>query len=130
MVKNYNPVCAEKYRLELIEILDEIIEYKPALFSCIGVTGLFNWRAIFDFSSEAWINFNSDYRTAIINALAEKRTLFISLLTFKTMYNEMNRPDIAGAAGLSLARLLEDITETSYLNNYNKYDMTISENCY
>ncbi len=124
-------MIVDKYRLELSEILDEIIEYNPSLNLHIGVSSLFNWRAIFDFSSEAWTHFKIDSRTMIVNALAEKRTLFIALMTFKTMYIEMNRPDIASAAGFSLARLLEDISRDS--NNHNNYDHfhdSISENLY
>jgi hypothetical protein len=120
----------EKYQHELIEILEELIEYKPSLMSHIGVSQLFNWRAIFDFSSEAWTNFSSDSRTTIINALAEKRTLFIALMTFKTMYIEMNRSDIANAAGLSLARFFENITDPGFVNNYDQLEMAAGENLY
>ena len=120
----------EKYQYELIEILDELIEYKPSLISHIGVSRLFNWRAIFDFSSEAWMRFSSDSRTTIINALAEKRTLFIALMTFKTMYIEMNRPDIANAAGLSLAKFFEEITNPEFFSNYEQLEMVASENFY
>jgi hypothetical protein len=124
----YSTVCIEKYKLELIEILDEVIEHEPSLYSHIGVPLLFNWRAIFDFSSEAWSLFNSESRIKIINALAEKRTLFIALMTFKTMYIEMNRSDIAGAAGLSLARFLEDLIDPEFLLVKSQSDMSYSDN--
>ena len=128
MVKDYSSISVNKYRLELIEILDEIIDYKPSLLSHIGATKLFNWRAIFDFSSEAWSLFDCESRTEIVNALAEKRSLFIALMTFKTMYIEMNRPDIASAAGLSLARFLEDLIEPVYPGKNGNFDLTVSEN--
>lgn len=130
MVDNYCLPCAEKYKLELIEILDEVIDYKPSLATHIGVSSLFNWRAIFDFSSDSWTQFSSESRTIIINALAEKRTLFIAFLTFKTMYIEMNRPDIAGAAGLSLARFIEDLIDPGYVKVFDQFDMTFSDNTY
>lgn len=104
----------EKFKRELDEILDELLEFKPALISSVGAPCLFNWRSLFDFSSHAWSEFDSDKRTALINALAEKGTLFLALMTFKNMYMEMGRPDIAGAAGLSLARFLEEIVAYDY----------------
>jgi methionine synthase II (cobalamin-independent) len=95
-------VIVDKYRLELSEILDEIIEYNPSLNLHIGVSSLFNWRAIFDFSSEAWTHFKIDSRTMIVNALAEKRTLFI-----------------------------EDISrDSNNHNNYDHFHDSISENLY
>lgn len=131
MLNNDCSVSADKYRRELNEILEELIEYKPSLFSNSGMTQLFNWRAIFDFSSDAWDLYDNENRTAIINALAEKRTLFIALMTFKSMYIEMNRPDIASAAGLSLARFLEDIiVDTDYPVDYGQFDVTINENLF
>lgn len=120
----------EKYQCELIEILDELIEYKPSLLSHIGMSRLFNWRAVFDFSSEAWNRFDCDSRTSIINALAERRTLFIALMTFKNLYIEMNRPDIARAAGLSLARFFEDISYSGYYSAYEQIGMVTGENIY
>lgn len=120
----------EKYQAELIEILDELIEYKPSLIAHIGVSQIFNWRALFDFSSDSWTCFTSDSRTAIISALAEKRTLFIALMTFKAMYMEMNRPDIANAAGLSIAKFLEDLSDTGFLAHFDQLEMLVSENAY
>lgn len=107
-------VSEEKYRMELIEILMELIAFKPSLSSQIGVPDLFNWRALFDFSSHAWAEFSNEHRTAIINGLAEKGSLFLALLTFKNYYMEIGRPDIAGASGLSLAKFLEDIVAFEY----------------
>jgi len=131
VLNNNSSVSADKYRRELNEILEELIEYKPSLFSNIGMAKLFNWRAVFDFSSDAWDLYSNENRTAIINALAEKRTLFVALMTFKSMYVEMNRPDIACAAGLSLARFLEDIVvDPEYPVNYGQFDMTINENLF
>lgn len=120
----------EKYKSELIEILDELVGYRPSLISHIGVSRLFNWRAIFDFSSDSWTCFNRDSRTAIINALAEKRTLFIALMTFKAMYMEMDRPDIANAAGLSIAKFLEDVSDTNFVTDFDQLEMHVSENIY
>ena len=131
MLDNKYSVRAEKYRCELNEILEELIEYKPSLYSNIGVTQLFNWRAVFDFSSDEWDQLRSENRIAIVNALAEKRTLFVALMTFKGMYIEMNRPDIASAAGLSLARFLEDITvDNEYSIPYDNYNISISDNLF
>ncbi|MBI9099434.1 MAG: hypothetical protein JEY91_13205 [Spirochaetaceae bacterium] len=124
MVNRFKGIATDKYRRELDEILDELIEYKPSLLSHIGVPGLFNWRAVFDFSSEAWNNFSSEARISIIKALAENKTLFITLMTYKSMYLKMNRPDIAHAAGLSLGRFLEDIIIPDYFTDFNHSHMT------
>lgn len=120
----------EKYQSELIEILDELVVFKPELIIHIGMSQSFNWRALFDFSSDSWTCFNSDSRTAIINALAEKRTLFIALMTFKSLYMEMNRPDIANAAGLSMAKFLEEKSETGFVTHFDRLEMLVSENLY
>lgn len=104
----------EKYRQELCEILDDLIAFRPSLQGPVGVPQLFNWRALFDFSSLFWEECDPADRIAIINALAEKGTLFLALMNFKNLYLEMNRPDIAGAAGLSLARFLEEISSFEF----------------
>lgn len=122
------PMDADKYKIELTEILYEIIESDPLLFSHIGEPLLFNWRALFDFSSEVWNEFSIESRSAIINALAEKRSLFIAIMTFKTMYIEMDRPDIAGAACLSLARYLEDLSNPAYIKIFSQAEFSFSEN--
>lgn len=130
MVDRICNTSVDKYRLELIEILDELVDYKPSLFALIGSTCLFNWRSLFDFSSEAWTEFGPDNRTTVINALAEKGSLFIALVTYKTMYIEMDRSDIAAAAGLSLARFLEDLVDPGYLKGYDQYDVVAGEKQY
>ena len=104
----------DKYKLELAEILDELALYNPSILALTGPSELFNWRSIFDFSSYAWDDFPEEYRIALLKSLAEKESLFISLLTFKNMYLEMGRPDIANAAGLSLARFLETLFTPEY----------------
>ncbi len=113
-----------------MEILDEIILSKPSIFSHIGLTGIFNWRSLFDFSSEAWETFPCESRIAIIDALAEKRTLFVAVVTYKTMYNEMDRPDIASATGLSLAKCFEEKYNPSCISSYDKYDYSVNETCF
>lgn len=118
----------EKYKMELQEILDELIEYRPSLLTVVGPTGLFNWRSVFDFSSYAWEEFDRESRTALLNGLAEKGSLFLALMTFKTMYMEMGRPDIAGAAGLSLARFLENLVSPAYGDTLNDSIMVVSDN--
>lgn len=123
-------IAVGKYQSELIEILEELTECDPSIISHIGLSRLFNWRAIFDFSSNAWTEFSSSSRTIIINALAERRTLFIALMTFKSMYLEMNRPDIANAAGLSLAKYFEDLSEPIFVSHFSPLEMASSENIY
>jgi hypothetical protein len=102
--------------MELKEILDELVEYNPSLYAMTGPTELFNWRALFDFSSCAWEEFSEEFRLSIIKGLAEQESLFIALMTYKTMYMEMKRPDIVNAASLSLARIFENLFTPLYEN--------------
>lgn len=117
----------EKYKMELKEILDELVEYNPSLYALTGPTALFNWRALFDFSSCAWEEYPNEFRMSLLKGLAEQESLFIALLTYKTMYIEMNRPDIVNAAALSLARVFENLYTPSH-NSSNNQSSFISEN--
>ncbi|MBN2656580.1 MAG: hypothetical protein JXR86_05930 [Spirochaetales bacterium] len=104
----------DKYKMELKEILDELVVVNPSLYALTGPTELFNWRSIFDFSSVAWEVFPEEYRLTLLKSLAEKESLFIALMTYKKLYLEMGRPDIANAAGFSLARFLESLFLPDY----------------
>lgn len=113
--------------MELKEILDELIIYNPSLFVLTGPTELFNWRSVFDFSSVAWEEFPEEYRITLLKSLAEKEILFIALMTYKNLYMEMGRPDIANAAGFSMAKFLESLFVPDYEDVFKTSSILISD---